>query len=94
MRMIVVAFVKRLENPLVIKADTKSGSEELNASLITPKKPNTDINGVKILDEFQNVSDINFESANVVDEGGRVVGSNNQGWSCIKLHSNSVTDVV
>lgn len=85
--MIVVAFVKRLENPLVVKANIKSGSEELNASLITPKKLDIVINGVKILDEFQNVSDINFESANVVDEGGHVVGSNNQGWSCIKLHS-------
>lgn len=69
MRMIVGAFVKRLKNPLMVKANTKSGSEELNASLMTPNKPDTVINGVKILDEFQNVSDLNFESANVADKG-------------------------
>lgn len=78
----------------MVKGNIKGGSEELNASLMTPKKPDTVINGVKILDELQNVSDLNFESANIADKGGCVVGSNNQGWSCIKLHSNSVTDVV
>ncbi|KAH9792843.1 G-type lectin S-receptor-like serine/threonine-protein kinase [Citrus sinensis] len=42
--MIVGAFVKRLKNPLMVKANTKSGSEELNASLMTPNKPDTVIN--------------------------------------------------
>ncbi|KAH9744384.1 G-type lectin S-receptor-like serine/threonine-protein kinase [Citrus sinensis] len=42
--MTVGAFVKRLKNPLMVKANTKSGSEELNASLMTPNKPDTVIN--------------------------------------------------